>query len=384
VIGVLAILAACLGLAMALGERHFIDLDVYRAGGAAVLHGAALYRSAGSDVLFRTAGADLPFTYPPIAAVLFAPLAPLSRPLAITLFTGLSLTALALSLALLLRRQAPDWPAQRTWAVGLLVTAASPLAEAVRDTVSYGQVNLVLMALISADCLIVKPWWPRGLLVGLAAAVKLTPLGFLLFFVVRREWRAAGTVAVSTLGWTLLGVVLRPRDSLVYWTQVFGQTDRIGDASIVRNQSINGALSRLQLPALWHALLWLAMSALVVAAAVLVLRRISAVGDSVGALLTTGAAVLLVSPVSWSHHWVWLVPAWLVFLLRARTAELRLVAGLVLPLLVVGPQWYLADKTEHVTSWLGHVLANGWLVLAVLATGTIFRQSRLEICRLRS
>ena len=72
------------------------------------------------------------------------------------------------------------------WTVGWLLPAALFL-EPVRNTLNYGQVNVALMALVAADCLAAAPRWPRGALVGLAAAVKLTPAAFVLFFLLRRD-----------------------------------------------------------------------------------------------------------------------------------------------------------------------------------------------------
>jgi len=53
------------------------------------------------------------------------------------------------------------------------------------------------MALVALDCLVAKPKWPRGMLIGVAAAIKLTPAVFVLFFLLRRDYRSAVTAAVS-------------------------------------------------------------------------------------------------------------------------------------------------------------------------------------------
>ena len=165
-----------------------IDLAVYRIGGRTWLHGGDLY---GQVLVIR--GLRLPFTYPPIAAVGLAPLALLPMTAAGTVLTVGSVALAAVVLRVFLRRLAGP-AAGSMWAAGWLLPAAL-LLEPVRSTLAYGQVNIVLMALVTLDCLTVEPRWPRGALTGLAAAVKLTPAAFVLFFLLRRDYRAAATAA---------------------------------------------------------------------------------------------------------------------------------------------------------------------------------------------
>ena len=278
-----------------------IDLNVYRIGSVAWLHGGDLY-----GVLPPTSsGARLPFSYPPIAAVLLAPLALVPMPVAVTLLTTVTIALTALVLRVFLRSVIAS-PNVSWWSVCWVLPVALFL-EPVRNTLNYGQVNVALMALVSADCLMVGPRWPRGALVGIAAAVKLTPAGFVLFFVLRRDWRAAGLAALSFCACTGFGFLVAWHDSVEYWTSVLFQGSRPGSPAYAANQSIQGVLARAGLdphsPA--GAVTWLVLSAVVVALACLGMRRAFAASADAWAMSLNAFACLLISPVSWSHHWVW-------------------------------------------------------------------------------
>src|SRR5690349_19382337 len=213
------------------------DMDVYRLGADAWLRGAALY-----GVLPRLRiGTIMPFTSPPIAAVLFTPLAAMSFTAASLVLAATTIVLVALVLVVTLRALA----VRVSW---LLVGALLPVAlvtEPVRTTLYLGQVNVVLMALVVLDCLVRRPRWPRGLLVGVAAAVKLTPAVFVLYFLVRGDRKAAAIAAASFAGTTGLGFLLAGRDSVRYWTATVFDTDRIGGATRAANQSVKGLLARL-------------------------------------------------------------------------------------------------------------------------------------------
>jgi alpha-1,2-mannosyltransferase len=323
-----------------------IDLNVYRIGSAVWLRGGNLY-----GVLPPTSiGARLPFSYPPIAAVLLAPLAVVPMPVAVTLLTIVTIALTALVLRVFLRSviatpapsralaASPDLPAARS-AVASSVPSASwwtvlwllPVAlflEPVRNTLNYGQVNVALMALVSADCLVDAPRWPRGALVGVAAAVKLTPAAFVLFFLLRRDWRAAGLAALSFCACAGVGFLLAWHDSVEYWTSIMFQATRPGSPAYAANQSIQGVLARAGLdprsPA--GAMTWLVLSAVAIAVACLGMRRAFAASADAWALSVNAFAGLLISPISWSHHWVWGEAAVLTLAIlgwRGRTRDCR-------------------------------------------------------------
>jgi alpha-1,2-mannosyltransferase len=285
-----------------------IDLNVYRIGSAVWLRGGDLYGALPPTIT----GARLPFSYPPMAAVLLAPLALVPMPVAATLLTALTIALTAFVLRLFLGSApapagvSPSVPIASWRSVWWLLPAALFL-EPVRNTLNYGQVNVALMALVAADCLVGAPRWPRGALVGIAAAVKLTPAVFVLFFVLRRDWRAAALAALSFCGCAGIGFLLAWHDSVEYWTSVLFQASRPGSPGYAANQSIQGVLARAGLdphsPA--GTVTWLVLSAVVVAVACRGMRTAFAAAADAWALSLNAFAGLLISPISWSHHWVW-------------------------------------------------------------------------------
>jgi alpha-1,2-mannosyltransferase len=244
--------------------------------------------------------------------VLLAPLALVPMPVAATLLTALTIALTAFVLRLFLGSApapagvSPSVPIASWRSVWWLLPAALFL-EPVRNTLNYGQVNVALMALVAADCLVGAPRWPRGALVGIAAAVKLTPAVFVLFFVLRRDWRAAALAALSFCGCAGIGFLLAWHDSVEYWTSVLFQASRPGSPGYAANQSIQGVLARAGLdphsPA--GTVTWLVLSAVVVAVACRGMRTAFAAAADAWALSLNAFAGLLISPISWSHHWVW-------------------------------------------------------------------------------
>jgi alpha-1,2-mannosyltransferase len=317
-----------------------IDLDVYRLGGRAWLRGGDLY----GQLPVTAAGLRLPFTYPPIAAVVLSPLALMPMTAAVTVLTVVSFSLAAVVLRVFLRRL--TGPAARSlWAVGWLLPPAL-LLEPVRSTLAYGQINIVVMALVAVDCLAVAPRWPRGALTGLAAALKLTPAAFVLFFLLRRDYKAAATAGVSFAAATAAGFAVAGHDSVRYWTGAVFQTDRIGNPASAANQCLQAVLARAGLDPHTPAGLaaWLVLSALVLVAAYFGMRHALAASQDCWALSLNAFAALLISPISWSHHWVWCVPALLTLAELGRRHRHRLalaVAACGFVLFATAPQWWL-------------------------------------------
>ena len=302
-----------------------IDLDVYRIGSRVWLRRGNLY----GVIPATRGGALLPFSYPPIAAVLLSPLAliPMGAAVALLTLATIALTALVLRIFLRSAEQGrrpvrtgeargpvaetggAPWPTPwlTRWRAVAWILPAALLLEPVRNTLLYGQVNVALMALVAADCLTRSPRWPRGALTGIAAAVKLTPAVFVLFFVLRRDWRAALTAALSMLACTGAGFLFAWHDSVEYWTSVLFQTSRPGSPAYAANQSITAVIARAGVDphSLAGTALWMALSATVVVLAYLGMRRALAASQQARALSLNAFAGLLISPISWSHHWVW-------------------------------------------------------------------------------
>ncbi|MBM2621481.1 DUF2029 domain-containing protein [Actinoplanes sp. LDG1-06] len=187
----------------------------------------------------------------------------------------------------------------------LLLTLSAPVS----SDVKYGQVSLFLAALVVVDVLALRRTGGNGVLLGMAAAVKLTPLIFipLLWFSGRRR---AAVVAVGTFaGCAALGAIALPGDSWRFWGGEGFQVSRLGYVTGVGNQSFNGALMRLDVPEHARTVLVLVIGGAVAVAALLRGVRLAKDGNWLGAVIVVGAASVVLSPVSWTHHQIWLVLA---------------------------------------------------------------------------
>ncbi len=396
-LGLVAVNLACVAAFVAFPHGHGmafgpyrVDLDVYRIGSRAWLSGAHLYGRLPPTM----SGARLPFTYPPVAAIVLAPLSVVPMAVASAVLTAASAGLLALVLRACLRSLDQTGEQLGAWAVWWLLPPAL-LLEPVRNTLTYGQVNIVLMGLVAVDCLAPSARWPRGSLVGLAAAIKLTPAAFVLFFLLRRDWRAAGTAAAAFLAATGVGFALDWHDSVQYWTRTVFDASRVGGLPYAANQSVVGVLTRLGLnhPAL--AEVWLVVAVAVVGAAWRGMRRALASSQDCLALSLNAFAALLISPISWSHQWVWCVPA----LVALAAAGLRhrawgplvaTAAGIVI--FATGPQWLFPHGHHREVDWSAwqQVLGSSYVVFAAIIlliaavgmSGLAVRAARRQSARL--
>jgi alpha-1,2-mannosyltransferase len=326
-----------------------LDLRVYLAGGEAWRAGTDLYTADFQAPL------GLPFTYPPFAAMLFSGLTPLPVPIIAVLFTaaGIALFTAACTAA-----------AQRVQA-GLGLAALCLVLEPLRGGLDLGQINMILIGFVAADCLLPRTPWPRGALVGIAAAIKLTPAIFVLFFLSRGRWRPALTAVATFTACGLLGWALAPGQSKQFWFHAMLDPERVGGLSYSANQSLRGLLFRLGVPES----VWLVSVVALLALTVVLLPRLR---DDLTTLVAVAAAGLLISPVSWSHHWVWIAPALL--LLRG---WVRIAVGAVF---AVGPHWLLptAGDRELAWTWWQHLVGNTyvWLGLAFLCWCAVISTAR--------
>ncbi len=360
-----AIYLVHLGRGIGLGGYR-IDLDVYRTGARVLLDGGDLY----SRLPRLGDGHQLPFTYPPFAAISFIPLTLPGYSTANRLLTAVTIAGVAASLWCFAASTAGEAGARMRRLLPWALPAAL-LLEPVRSTLGYGQINALLMALVAFDCLTRAPRWPRGIGVGIAAALKLTPGVFVLFFLLRRDLPSAARAGLSLAACTGAGFALAPRDSLRYWTQIAYRPARAGGISYASNQSLLGTLARLGLsnPALtW---LWLTLCLLVTALAVTGMRGALRAGHVTHALVLNAAAGLLISPISWSHHWVWAAPALLAYLAATNSNRRRPPTFAVLALLVfaIAPHWLLpaGGGRELHWSWWQQALGDSYVLTGLAA-----------------
>ncbi|MFG2222209.1 glycosyltransferase 87 family protein [Streptomyces sp. NPDC048644] len=302
-----------------LAHVTMIDLMVYRAEGWTARNGGSLY-----DMVATSA--HLPNTYPPFAALLFTPLTLVDVPTMRTLATLGNLLLLVavvhLSLRLVGRPRRMPRPA-----AALALSALLIWCEPVWTTLRYGQINLLLAALVLWDLTRKDTNRWAGIGIGIAAGIKLTPALFAVFLAVagtvravqqlrsgagvrgiRNPWLRQAAVATATfLATALLSALALPRDAQRFWTETVFAADRVGEVEITANQSLRGALARL-LHTHDPGSAWLVAAVLATALGLTLAVWALLRGDRAWAAVTCAATALLVSPISWSHHWVWCVP----------------------------------------------------------------------------
>ncbi|MFF1417852.1 glycosyltransferase 87 family protein [Streptomyces sp. NPDC058280] len=283
------------------------DTLVYRAEGAAVVGGTDLYG-------FTVTEWQLPATYPPFAAILFVPTTWLPVAALKVVFVAGNAALLALFVRLSWRFAGlPAGP------VPLLVAVAAGLwLEPVFQTVVFGQINLALACLILWDLSRPEHALGKGFALGIAAGIKLTPAVFIVYLLVTGRVRSGLTAIASLTGTVLLGMLVLPQASTEFWTSRVFDTGRVGKTWVVDNQSLRGLLARvLHTPE--PGTVWVVAAALTAAAGLWLARRaVVRCGLETWGVLITALTALLVSPISWSHHWVWCVPLLAVLIAEGR------------------------------------------------------------------
>ncbi len=290
------------------------DLVVYRNGGLIVRHVGPAYDPHRASPLYDWTGQNgVQFTYPPFAAVVFAVASVLSWTAMRWAMTLVSVAALGLSLWLVFGALGyADRPRVRLGAT-LGVSALALLTEPVQQTLALGQVNLLLMLLVVADLLTGLDgrtrWW-HGVGIGLAAGVKLTPLIFIPYLLLIRRYRQAAVAAGTFVVTVALGYAVLPKDSGRYWVhRLFLNANRIVFLGTRGNQSLRGVATRLAGSVTSGTAPWIAAAILVVIAGLVAAAILHRAGHPVAGMLACALTGLLVSPLSWDHHWVWVAPA---------------------------------------------------------------------------
>lgn len=349
-----------------------IDADVYREGAKAFLRGENLYTQD-----YQVGGIQLPFTYPPIAAALFVPLGIIPSNVAGIFLTFISAALLWWCIAIVARRIIKGLSDSDYRLLALLILPLALSTEPVFQTIQFGQVNILLMAMVLMDTFTKKPWLPRGFWIGLAAAIKLTPAVFGLYFLVKKDWKGAAVSIASGIGFSALAFLLLPASSKIYWTEVLSDPSRIGNLSYITNQSVRGMFSRLMHESQNTVeIIWMAAVVLCLVGVGFAMFRAVKAGAPHGALLLNSLIALLCSPVSWSHHWVWLVPLTVAFAASAwqqrQTAPATAATSAVLAALSMIPMlvptfWNMPYDSEAAPDWplLLQPSGNSYVVVAI-------------------
>jgi alpha-1,2-mannosyltransferase len=323
-----AALAAVVSLGVFAVLRHFqavsmVDMLVYRAEGAAVANGQDLYA-------MRLAGWDLPATYPPFAAMLFVP----STWFDVTMLRAIVMVANVCLLGVLawFSFKLAAWPRKQYRLPGtLLVAGFGVWLEPVFTTLQYGQVNLGIACLVLYDLTRSDQHKYKGVALGIAAGIKLTPGLFAVYLLLTGRVRAAMVSAAAFVGTVLIGAVALPGASYGFWTHYLWDSSRVGVTELVDNQSVRGAAARLlsqhdpgTLATLGSGLALVGGLTVAVLAgrSARMMRRAEAWG-----VVCTAITALLVSPISWTHHWIWCVPLLILLTAEAEHERARPLGG---------------------------------------------------------
>jgi alpha-1,2-mannosyltransferase len=328
---------------------NVVDLADFVQAGRSVVDGTDIYGA------YR---GILAFNYPPFGALVCVPLGLLGLVGSTWLMTGLSAVSYVVIIRVSLGRSGWRESRSTTWCwTGVLAVLGLAL-EPVQRTLIFGQVNLVLAALVLLD-LFVVPKWAKGLLLGVAAGIKITPAFFGIYYLVKRDWTSAARSAASGATTVALGWLFLPTASRAYWLGGMDKLSRFGkDALQPANQSLRAVWVRMLggEPGIVYPI-----SAMLVAllAAYTCYRLVSA-GEDLAAVTVLAAGSLLISPISWTHHWVWVVPALVVMARRGARWSVVLVAGLMF----LPPMWAATGDPLHLSA-PAQVLASTYVLMGL-------------------
>ncbi len=351
-----------------------VDLDVYRRAGHVLLAGGNFYDLPG----------QLQFLYPPLAAVLAVPLALLPPAVVQIAWT----TAGAMALVAILHRFGLTG-----WVLSLAGVAAVYFIEPVVQTLAFGQLGIFLVALVVLDLVPGPRVFPRrllpeGVLTAVAAAIKLTPAIFVVYLLAVRKFRAFWVAVITGAVLTLASAVIAPAASFEFWSRLAHGDTGLGHSIIYyTNQSVMANVVRIFGVGPEPAAVGLVLSAVVAVAGVWAAMLWHRLGDVRLAVTLCGIAGLLASPVSWLHHFVWIVPLAMSLLQR------RPVSRRSLPLWFLALGWFFIGwvmvapftvlpngaDVELLWNWSQHLLASITTLvgLALLAGAIIIARPRV-------
>jgi alpha-1,2-mannosyltransferase len=326
-----------------------VDLAVYRDGGLIVRQLGPYNAKLGAQpfpLYDWTGTGNLNFTYTPFAALFFAavsfiPWSVLPRIVQVANLIFLFIAAWCTMGAL--------GHKDRKVRLGgaLLGVAAGLLTEPVFRTLYLGQINLLLMAAIIWDLTQPDTRRFKGIATGLAAGIKLTPLVFIPYLLLTRKWRAAAVATASFAVTIALGFLILPRDSKDWWFNgLFIQDGRTGFVGWTGNQSLRAITTRLAGSIHAGTVPWVLLALIVTVVGLLVAAQLDRAGHMMLGLLTAALVGLLDSPISWDHHWVWVVPGMMAaghYAARAwqagRRADAYWCSALIVALLALFAPW---------------------------------------------
>ena len=275
-----------------------------------VYYNAALALNQGDDLYSHPFVGGLPFTYPPFAGVIFKVLPLASFHVAASIWLALTAVVLLAVIIGVFRERGYAWSPGMIL-VSLTALVASLNLAPIFGTFFWGQINIFIMGLVALDFLRKRSGNKgAGIFSGLAAGIKLTPAFFYLPLLLGKRWRAMIYMPLSILATVVIGYLFIP-DAGDFWKTKIFETNRIGVKDNPGAQSLGAVLYRLGCDS---SAVWLAC-----AVAILALFSIAALGcyrrSNYSMIMALGGVTAcVISPFSWYHHWVFLVPLFVVFL----------------------------------------------------------------------
>ena len=370
-----------------------IDMIIYREGVKAFMAGDEVY-----SVPMMAGDIALPFLYPPFGALVMVPLAGdwFSDAMAgdiVIILSNLLIGLIVLLLAFALNKQrVTRFASSDVISVASLIWGIVLIFEPVRLNNGFAQINIILMALVALDLIPRNrlKWLPQGWLIGVAAAIKITPLAMLLYFLVRKELKPIITAGISAIVATTNAAAVRWDVTWEYFTVnllSMGSGGEIGvQTAYQSNSSIKGFLERLytsqesmETASMITTIIWFCLAIITVVLGGWLMIALMKRGLNIEAFIINAFIMLLISPVSWSHHWVWLTIAIPVLLYRALTwRNLNWVSGIMVSILglwsllvlTIPPKWYWGDNINVWEQELVFKVVMSdfvWLALATMA-----------------
>jgi alpha-1,2-mannosyltransferase len=353
-----------------------VDWAVYRYGSAAAWHGVDLYAANlhGPNI----ADEGLPFTYTPFGALVLWPTNLGSPQVGIWAWSIASMLALLAVIAMVVPVQA-----RHRWIVVFGVASVACATIMIYAHFFFGQINIFLMLLVIADLTRRDDTTfgrrvPRGVLIGLAAAIKLTPGLFIVYLAVARQWRMFWWSVAGCLGAFALAFVVRPSLTIAFVTHgMWHLTDKVAlgtKFATSGNNSIQGLLAAVGDSTRPLALILTAIAAV---AGVVLSQRAAAHSGLLAGGLVVGMTATLISPISWVHHWVYLVPAAVyIWFHRGGWSRAVVVSGTLLTVFAdpgVGEHWLV--RPSVLGACIGWLLREMLMLLGVIAIGIIANRS---------
>lgn len=315
-------------------QTYYIAAAMLRAGEDMYDHRRALqFTAAHSSVAYPEVQYYL---YPPLLAIVLSPLSTLPYPLAYKVWVVINQIFLAGTLLLLSK----SLPMFQRWSLPILVILAGNMYPFYLS-IDIGQINILILLLITAAfaSAFQQRMFLAGVMIGIAAMIKISPLLLIGLFVFQRQWKAIWGFAASLALLTVFTALVAEPQSLAGFIHVSLmnsipiQVDWIDNASPAAFlHRLTGALN---IAPLEPGLRWLATLIVLSVLGLCSLPQRSTNDPTFGLLF--GLWVLgmhLLSPITWEHHLVWtllvvaVTAGYLVHLNARRTMPLAIVLAI--------------------------------------------------------